>query len=98
MASQDARELGYGLFGVGLFLVLLGVLLFAAFFLGLTLGIVPIACGAPLEELGPFYAPLALLGSFVGAAWGAIRVTKWIADRRRPRVGSLADPQPPTGP
>ncbi|MFN0009606.1 MAG: hypothetical protein ACKVXR_17050 [Planctomycetota bacterium] len=83
MPSQDARAVGYGLLGVGIFFVMLGVALFAAFFLGLILGIIPIACGAPLEELGPIYAPLALVASFVGSIFAAVRITNWLSNRRK---------------
>ena len=83
MASEDARAVGYGLLGVGIFFVLLGVCIFAGFFLGLMLGIIPIACGAPHDELGPVYGPLALIASFVVSIFAAVKIPKWLSDRRK---------------
>jgi len=72
----------------GLFLLLLPALLFVAFFAGILFGILPLACGAPLEELRPYYVVLSLIVTFVGSAWISLRFHRWL---RRRCAGERAD-------
>jgi len=81
--ARESRkyEKRLGALAGGLFFLLLPTLLFVALLMGVVLGIVPIACGAPLEELRPFYIVLSLIATFVGSGWISLRFHRWL--RRR---------------
>lgn len=63
------------------FPLVLSVLVFLVFVAGCFLGIVPIACGAPLDELMPAYFAAGLLASIALSGFVAVRFHRWLTAR-----------------